>query len=231
MGALGRAVDPGFERRAEAFLEEVARWSRVWRLTGYRTPREWVEHLLLDSLLFLLVLPEPASPLLDIGSGAGAPGLVLKLARPAWEVSLVEANRRRVNFLRQVARRLALRDVEVWEGRAEALAREPAARGRFRTVTLRAVAPPLAAASLAQPFLRADGHVVLGLGPAGIPPIGEVREIPVPWARARLQRRRRFLIIRATEIPSRVPRGTQPLAPAGSSREPRPDGAGVPRGT
>src|SRR3972149_925584 len=94
--------------RARVFLEELGRWGRVSRLTGYRSESEQVVHLILDSLLFLVVIPEPAAPLLDIGSGPGVPGLVLKLARPAWPVTLVEANRRRANFMRQGGRRLGL---------------------------------------------------------------------------------------------------------------------------
>ena len=57
--------------------------------------------------MLLAALPEPAAPLLDIGSGSGAPGLIVKLARPEWEVVLIEAVRRRANFLRHVSRRLA----------------------------------------------------------------------------------------------------------------------------
>ncbi len=216
--ALEQPVDPEFEGRAEVLLDQLARWSRVARLTGYRTPREWIEHLLLDSLLFLAVLPDPASPLLDIGAGVGAPGLVLKLARPAWQVSLVEANRRRANFLRQVVRELGLDGVAVWGARAEALARAPGMQGGFRTVTMRAVAPLATAVRLAWPFLAEAGHLVLALAPGSPPPpFGTVREVPVPWTTGRLQRRRRFLILAAAEIPGGVPRGTPGKeAPAGA---------------
>src|SRR3989304_3054327 len=118
--AGGRArTAPGFETGTRVFLEELGRWSRVSRLTGYRSVAEQVIHLILDSLLFLMVIPEPAVPVLDIGSGPGVPGLVLKLARPAWPVTLGEANRRPATFMRHVVRRLGLDGAEIREGRAE----------------------------------------------------------------------------------------------------------------
>ena len=61
------------------------------RLTAYRDRAARVRHLVVESLMLLAALPEPASPLLDIGTGPGVPGLILKLARPAWEVVLIEA--------------------------------------------------------------------------------------------------------------------------------------------
>ena len=72
--------------------------------------------------MLLAALPEPASPLLDIGTGPGVPGLILKLARPDWEVVLIEAAQRRTNFLRHVIRQLGVSGVRVVWGRAEALA-------------------------------------------------------------------------------------------------------------
>jgi 16S rRNA G527 N7-methylase RsmG len=165
--------------------------------------------------MLLAALPEGAAPLLDIGSGAGVPGLVLKLARPGWPVALIEAARRRANFLRHVSRVLALRDVSILEGRAETLGTGSMA-GRFHTVTMRAVAGGALAERLAAPFLDPGGALVLSLGPATRVPRGTVREITMavpgqlPW-------RRRFLIIPAAELTLGVPRGTR----AGTLPEPR----------
>jgi 16S rRNA (guanine(527)-N(7))-methyltransferase RsmG len=218
--ALHQALDPGFEPRVRGFLAELDRWSRTTRLTGYRDEADRIRHLVLDSLLFLAALPEPAAPLLDVGSGAGAPGLVLKLARPAWAVVLVEANRRRANFLRHVLRTLALPGAEVREGRAEALAREAALAGTFMSVTARAVAAPATARALVRPFLRPEGWAVVALGSGPVPAWGTVREVRLDEAAAGLRIRRRFLIIRAAESPGRghpdVPRETEGAAWPGS---------------
>jgi 16S rRNA (guanine527-N7)-methyltransferase len=206
---LGLALPPGFEAQSRTYLAELDRWSRVGRLTGYRREDERVIHLLAESLMLLPVLPTPAAPLLDIGSGAGVPGLILKLARPEWAVTLIEAGRRRANFLRHVTRVLGLAGVEVREGRAEALATEVALAGRFQTVTLRAVAAPREALALARPFLAAGAHVVLALGPGSPAGPGLVREVSLASPDGTLRLRRRFLIIAGSEEPIDVPRGTR----------------------
>ncbi|HEV8675770.1 MAG TPA: 16S rRNA (guanine(527)-N(7))-methyltransferase RsmG [Methylomirabilota bacterium] len=209
IAALGIAVDPEFAVRVRGYLRELARWNRVSRLTGYREAADQVVHLVLESVMVLVTDPAPASPLLDIGSGAGAPGLILKLARPDWAITLVEANRRRANFLRHVVRELGLGQTAVEEDRAEALASAPRLVAAFRTVTIRAVAPVPVAARLAQPFLAPEGHAVLALGLRGSAGPGSVQEVTVADPGAGLRLRRRFLIIRAGEGSADVPRGTR----------------------
>ena len=205
--ALALRVAPDFHGRMRTYLTELARWSRVARLTGYRGEAAQVRHLVIESLMLLGVLPEAAGPLLDIGTGPGVPGVILKCARPDWEVVLVEANRRRANFVRHVVRALALRGVTVCQERAESLAREGDLHGRFRTVTMRAVVGPDQAARLAAPFLPEGEALVLPLGPTEHAVLGTVREVAVGMPRAGLSLRRQFLIITATEL-ARVPRGT-----------------------
>ena len=188
------------------YLDELERWQRIGSLTAYPDRPARVRHLVVESLMLLAVLPEPVSPLLDIGSGPGVPGLVLKLARPEWEVVLIEAARRRANFLRHVIRRLGLRGVSVDWGRAEALAEGPLG-GRFRTVTMRAVVSGDAARGLAAPFLAPDGALALPVGPKEASTPGTRRGVVIslpgelPW-------RRQFLIIRRKELDADVSRGT-----------------------
>ena len=208
LNALAIPVDPRMEQRVRLFLSEVRRWNRVGRLTGYRSEAEQIQHLVIESLLLLRVLPTPPTPLLDIGTGSGVPGLILKVARPEWEVVLMDANRRRANFLRHVVRSLGLEGVVVHQGRAEVLAGSAVLRARFRTVTMRAVAAPDAAVRLARPFLRTDGHVVVPLGPGGYEGPGVVREVSVSAESSALRLRRAFLIIEAPEVEANVPRGT-----------------------
>jgi 16S rRNA (guanine527-N7)-methyltransferase len=205
--ALDLELPPGFEGQARAYLDALERWERIGRLTGYVSPYLRVRHLLIESLMLLRAVPEPGTPLLDIGSGPGVPGLIVKLARPAWDVVLIEATRRRVNFLRDVSRRLGLTGIAVQEGRAEALG-TGALAGRFQTVTMRAVAGVDDARWLAAPFLRPDGVFVQTLGRAPVPRRGVVQEVALP-ARGELPWRRRFLIIRRTELDTDVSRGTR----------------------
>ena len=204
--ALDLGLPPGFEGQARAYLDALQRWERIGRLTGYASSTLRVRHLLIESLMLLRAVPEPGTPLLDIGSGPGVPGLIVKLARPAWDVALIEATRRRANFLRDVSRRLGLTGVAVQEGRAEALGSGVLA-GRFQTVTMRAVASVDDAGGLAAPFLQPEGVLVQALGRAPAPRRGVVREV-VLSARGELPWRRRFLIIRRTELGADVSRGT-----------------------
>jgi 16S rRNA (guanine527-N7)-methyltransferase len=204
--ALELPLPDTFADQVATYLEELARWERVGGLTAYRDRPSRVRHLVLESLMLLAVLPEPGAPLLDIGSGAGIPGLILKLARPEWEVVLIEAARRRANFLRHIGRRLDLLGLSVHWGRAEALGQGELA-GRFRTVTMRAVARGAAARALAAPFLGPDGRLAVPLGPQSPATGGTQREVTLtlpgelPW-------RRQFLIIGRTEWDADVSRGT-----------------------
>ena len=128
-------------------------------------------------------------------AAAPDPGLILKLARLEWEVALVEAARRRANPRTSADARPR---GSVHGERAEALTSGGLA-GRFRTVTMRAVAAPETAAVLARPFLAAAGVLLLPLGPEGGFPAGQLREVTLttpgelPW-------RRQFLIIRRAEL-------------------------------
>jgi 16S rRNA (guanine527-N7)-methyltransferase len=203
---LDLTLPAAFANQIGTYLDELELWQRIGSLTAYQDRAARVQHLVLESLMLLAVLPEPASPLLDIGTGPGVPGLILKLARPEWEVVLVEASRRRANFLRHVVRRLGLQGVRVDWGRAEALAAGPLA-GRFRTVTMRAVATGDSARKLAAPFLALDGILVLPVGPRGASAPGSRRERVISFP-GELPWRRQFLIIRRKELDGDVSRGT-----------------------
>jgi 16S rRNA (guanine527-N7)-methyltransferase len=208
--ALGLNLPPGFTLRTQTYLDELERWQRIGSLTAYRDRAARVQHLVLESLMLLTVLPIPAAPLVDIGSGAGVPGLILKLAQPEWEVVLIEAARRRANFLRHVVRKLGLDAVNIHWNRAEVLADRDLS-GRFQTVTMRAVASGGVARALAHPFLAPNGSLVMPVGPQTVPESGSRREVALvlpgqlPW-------RRQFLIIPRKELDADVPRGTRRAA-------------------
>jgi len=107
---------------------------------------------------------------LDLGSGAGLPGLPLALAWPASRWVLVDAGRRRVEFLLEAVVALGLGDrVEVVNGRAEELAHQVRLRGRFELVVARGFAPPAVTAECAAGFLVVDGQLVVSEPPGGRP--------------------------------------------------------------
>ncbi|HNY29098.1 MAG TPA: 16S rRNA (guanine(527)-N(7))-methyltransferase RsmG [Candidatus Sumerlaeota bacterium] len=103
--------------------------------------------------------------LLDVGSGAGLPGLVLAIALPDWEIVSLEATGKKARFQRLVAKTLDLKNVFVVEGRAEEMAHHPEYREQFDGVTARAVAALPLLAELCVPFLRPGGHFLAWKGP------------------------------------------------------------------
>ncbi len=119
---MGVTLDAQARKRLLRYCAELTRWSAKINLVAKAPLRETWETHFLDSLTLLRILPSPESaqqPLLDIGTGAGFPGLALKAARPELPVILVEPRQKRVSFLRHVIRTLGLKDIEVLCGRLE----------------------------------------------------------------------------------------------------------------
>jgi 16S rRNA (guanine527-N7)-methyltransferase len=98
---------------------------------------------------------------LDIGSGAGFPGLPLKIVRPQWQVTLLEATGKKVTFLRHMIEVLQLEGVEAMHERAEELAHNGSFRASFDVVTARAVASLPMLLEYAAPFCRVGGQIIL----------------------------------------------------------------------
>jgi 16S rRNA (guanine527-N7)-methyltransferase len=102
------------------YLALLDKWNRIYNLTAIRDPLGMVSHHLLDSLAVLPHLPlPPAARVADAGSGAGLPGIPLAVAKPQWQIALIEANQKKAAFLRQARIELELPNVEVHEGRVE----------------------------------------------------------------------------------------------------------------
>lgn len=118
------------------YLDVLVRWNAKTNLTAIRSPEEMVRRHFGESLFAARHLGEALpTTLLDLGSGAGFPGLPIALLHPGIDVTLAESQNKKATFLREVVRSLGVQNVEVWAGRAEAM---PEQR-RFHTVTLRAV--------------------------------------------------------------------------------------------
>jgi 16S rRNA (guanine527-N7)-methyltransferase len=148
-----------------AYLDLLLKWNARTNLTAIRDPEEIVRRHFGESLFTARHLPD-GETLLDLGSGAGFPGLPIQLARPELRVTLAESQGKKASFLREAVRTLAL-PTEVWGDRVEAM---PANR-LFDVVTLRAVDNPVAAIRLAAKRLLPDGaivHLTTQPGPQGI---------------------------------------------------------------
>ena len=187
---LGLAMDAAGVERLLVYLAELMKWSRRVNLIARDTPEaQVVETHFLDSLTLLPFLDGAGGiHLLDVGSGAGFPGLALACVRPDARFTLCEPRQKRVSFLRHVVRTLGLANVEVVAERIEAhLADWP---GRFTHITSRAVAEPAAFLPLVRPLVTPATRVLLMLaraeGLAGID-----RLVSGPW---RVDAERRFVL-------------------------------------
>lgn len=152
------------ERQREQFLRyrnELLDWNTRVNLTAITNPEEVQTKHFLDSLSLLLAYDQPDTRLLDIGTGAGFPGLALKIVRPAWQVTLLEATGKKVTFLRHIIETLRLTGVEAIHGRAEELAHKRGYRAAFDVVTARAVAALPTLLEYCAPFCRVGGEIVL----------------------------------------------------------------------
>jgi 16S rRNA (guanine527-N7)-methyltransferase len=115
--SLGVDIPGAAQARLLAYVGLVEKWNRVYNLTAVREPEKMLSHHVLDSLA---VAPHLAGKtVLDVGSGAGLPGIPLSIARPELAVTLLEVNHKKATFLKQAAIELALGNVEVVTARAE----------------------------------------------------------------------------------------------------------------
>ena len=162
------------------YLETLGRWSRRLNLTALDTPSARVDRLVRDAAR---IAPElTPGRLADVGSGNGAPGIILAILRPDVQVTLLEPRLRRVVFLEEVCSTLALQNVSVVRCRHDGWAGEP-----FETLTLKALELPLEELA---PLVRHGGAVWrLGGRPKTAPPFELERTLVVGGSTLRLFRR------------------------------------------
>jgi 16S rRNA (guanine527-N7)-methyltransferase len=163
------------------YLDLLLKWNARTNLTAIRDPEEIVRRHFGESLFAAQHLGS-CDTLLDLGSGAGFPGLPIALLHPEVHVTLAESQNKKATFLREVVRILGL-NTEVWANRAESL---PLAR-RFHTVTLRAVDNMAAALTAAEP--RATHQLLLLTSAAtapDLPNFPDQTQIPIPESEGRI---------------------------------------------
>jgi 16S rRNA (guanine527-N7)-methyltransferase len=182
-------VPPEILPKLSQYLDLLLKWNARTNLTAIRDPKEIIQRHFGESLFAAKHLANP-STLLDLGSGAGFPGLPIALLHPETHVTLAESQNKKATFLREVVRTLNLPNVEVWPNRAESL---PPTR-QFHTVTLRAVDNMPAALAAAAP--RATHHLLLLTGTPPTLPANFTPEPPIPIPNAQTS-----ILLRATRTP------------------------------
>lgn len=167
------------------YLALIQKWNRVHNLTSVRKPETMLIRHILDSLA---IVPHIRGPrIVDVGSGAGLPGIPLALARPEWQLVLVESNHKKATFLRQARIELQLQNVEIAAARIEDFH-----EGTFDTVVSRAFSDLADFVRLAGHLCEAKNGKSGGSGNSeeggrmaamkGIHPHEELAQIPSPFA-------------------------------------------------
>lgn len=154
--SISSAQQADFETYA-ALLEE---WNSRISLTAIRDPEGIRTKHFLDSLSCLTVMPEPIGRVIDVGTGAGFPGLVLKIARPEIRLTLVESVAKKMRFCAQVVDFLGLKDVTIVTERAEVIGQMKAHREQYDWAVARALAALPALAEYLLPLVRVGGHML-----------------------------------------------------------------------
>jgi len=163
----GRPLDSKARGQFSQYLDLLLLWNRTQNLTGFESPPEIMRGLFEDSLLFLPLLPDRPLRVVDIGAGAGIPGMPLRIIDAGIEVTLIESKRKRVSFLKTVRRELGLeKSVVIEEGRAEVLVSEVVRRdGPFDVAVARAVGNLRQVLPSALQYLKPGGVFIVSAPP------------------------------------------------------------------
>ena len=168
-GVLEGLLDAGIRRlkivipdegmsKLVAYVNLLAKWNSAYNLTAIRDPESAVTHHILDSLSVIEHLP--TGTIVDVGSGAGLPGIPIAIAEPGRRVTLNDSSQKKIAFLRQAKIELGLANVDLHAGRAEDWRPEP----RFDVAISRALAQGAVFVSLARHLLKPLGCVALMKG-------------------------------------------------------------------
>lgn len=209
------------EDQAVAFrrlASHLSDWNERMNLTAVRSAEDVAVKHILDSLTCLKAYPFPlGARVIDVGTGAGFPGLALKIARPDLRVALLDSTRKKLSFVDFIIQEFGWTDVETLAGRAEDFGHDPAHRERYDVVLARAVAAMRLLSEFSLPFAAVGGVFLAMKGPSlsdemahALPAIdalgGRVRET-VPFTLPRDGGERAVVVIeKVRPTPDRLPR-------------------------
>jgi len=154
------------------YLTELLDWNKKFNLTSITNPEEIKVKHFEDSLSILQAIDLQKEKVLDIGTGAGFPGIPLKIARPEIKLTLIESTKKKTEFLKHIVNILDLKDVEVIWGRAGEVK-----LGKFDVVVARAVAKLTKLAPIAINYLKPGGLLIAQKGPEVEDYNGDIKEI------------------------------------------------------
>lgn len=162
---LGLKADDATLNRCLKFSLFLLEANQTQNLTRLTTPRDVAVKHFADSLSVLALIPQGTKSLVDVGSGAGFPGIALAIFAPDLEVTLMDATARKVKFLEESARHLELGNVKTLTGRSEDLARDPRWRESFDCAVWRGLGSLKLSAEVCMPLVKQGGLGIAMKGP------------------------------------------------------------------
>ena len=154
---IGIILDDTALNRLDKYAEMIVETNKTLNLTAITEPDEIVYKHFIDSLSLLTVVElEKGAKVIDVGTGAGFPGVVLLIARPDIKITLMDGTNKRLNFIQSVLDEIGL-DAEILHSRAELAGKEKAYREKFDLVTARAVANMNTLSEYCMPFVKVGG--------------------------------------------------------------------------
>lgn len=149
-----------------SYMEILIEWNKVMNLTNIIEPIEIIQKHFVDSLTILKEI-DNLSKIIDVGTGAGFPGIPIKIAIPETKIVLLDSLNKRIKFLDEVIEKLQLINIETIHGRAEELAKNRLHREKYDIAVARAVAPLNILSEYLLPFVNVGGYAICMKGSKG----------------------------------------------------------------
>ena len=169
--SLGLSLNMVQQRKLLLYLDQLLLWSKTYNLTAITDPQEALIKHVIDCLAIITHLP--AGNLLDIGTGAGLPAVIIAICQPERQCSALDSNQKKVRFIKQISSELELGNIQPIAARIEAH------EGQYKVVTSRAFASLTDFVAAAAPRLAGDGYLCAMKGKA--PTLDELQALAQQW--------------------------------------------------